>query len=108
MSDVNGDNFIAPYSPDDVYGLGIVGPSSPPKGEIEGKDQEEMMEETKGWNNQNSSDETQSTSSETEETARKENEVSQIKNSENHNPTDNSLNNQRLEEYLGGNIDTIA
>ena len=108
MSDVNSDNFIAPYSPDDVYGLGVVGPSSLPREEVEGKDQEEMIDETTSRNNQNSSNETQSASSAIEETAREEKEVSEIKNSENNNPTDNSVNNPRLEEHLGGNIDTIA
>lgn len=88
MGDIDNNSFIAPYPPEDVYGLGVAGPSSTKSSETESTE--------KGVNNS--------------EVKQKE----EVENTENTSSNANSevqsessgVGGSSLEDHLGNNIDT--
>ena len=85
LSDINGDSFIVPYPPEDVYGIGVAGPSSTNNNEV---NSDENVEKVPEQNNNVKNEEV--------------NNINGVSNGQ------NGSENVKLEEHLGNNIDTTA
>ena len=89
MSDISSDSFIVPYPSEDVYGIGVAGPSSTNNNNE--SDSENKVENVSGQTNNIESEEVNNS-----------NEVSKISAEQ---PGSENI---KIEEHLGNNIDTTA
>jgi len=110
MADINNDNFIVPYPPEYVYGLGIVGPSSQTEGETT---EEKNVEEISNKSSNPASESAENINKEGNEITTEANKLKNAYNGINdfneviNNPIASNSSNS-IEDYLGKNIDTSA